>query len=282
MNLLQIIRSKYVILFLILLIVSQSSDCTSSDEPYTNEGDAWECIWSDECDGANNSSPDSSKWGYEIGYIRNNELQYYTDRTDNVRYNGEGQLIIETKREKYDNYDYTSGSITTKGKFSFKYGKIVIVAKLPSGKGIWPAFWMLGDKGKWPGNGEIDIMELCGGGKGFDNVIHMTVHYSSWYWWHEKDMTKYELPIGNFCDDYHTFEVEWNSKNILWRIDGELKKVFDITSDDKSEFRQAHYIKINNSIGGSWPTNVNKKPDESTPLPQYLIIQSIKVYQLKL
>lgn len=276
-ELLGVCRKKIIALSVLTLFPVLS--CTTPLTPDITSNMPWVCVWSDECDGAADTPPDADKWGYEIGYKRNDELQYYTSRNENVRYNGLGQLVIETRRENYQGYAYTSASVTTKGKYSFQYGKIVIQAKLPFGKGIWPALWMLGKDGTWPSNGEIDIMEMVGGGDGFDNVIHMTAHYSRWYNWHEKDMTPFKLAAGNFSDAYHTFELEWNATRLIWRVDGVTLKTLATTVDDMSEFRQPFYIKIGTAIGGSWPNNVNKRPDASTPLPQYLFIDSVRVYQ---
>src|SRR5215469_12052083 len=124
----------------------------------------WKLVWSDEFDKP--GLPDSTKWGYETGFVRNHEKQFYTGgRRENARVEN-GTLIIEARKEQYKDAEYTSASLTTQGKASWAYGRIEMRAKLPTGRGIWPAFWMLGTghgKGvKWPDCGEIDIMELVG------------------------------------------------------------------------------------------------------------------------
>src|SRR5207245_2887937 len=112
---------------------------------------------------ADGSAPDPAKWGYEVGGTGwgNNELQYYTSRTNNVRIEG-GQLVIEARQESYGGRNYTSARLLTKGKWSSTYGRIEARIKIPRGQGLWPAFWMLGtnfDSVGWPACGEIDIME---------------------------------------------------------------------------------------------------------------------------
>ncbi|HRU01999.1 MAG TPA: glycoside hydrolase family 16 protein, partial [Victivallales bacterium] len=160
---------------------------TKADNP-----DEWKLIWCDEFN--NNGLPDPTKWNYEYGFVRNEEKQYYTrERMENARVEN-GLLIIECRKEKFKNHmfklgsnswktkleyaDYTAASIITKNKFSVKYGRIEVKAKLPHGQGVWPAIWMLGDshdtKG-WPTCGEIDIMEFVGKEPG---TIHGTVHFA--------------------------------------------------------------------------------------------------------
>ena len=114
-------------------------------------------VWSDEFNG---SALDEEVWGYNTGGSGwgNNELQYYTTRPENIRVQN-GCLEIEARKETYENNEYTSARIHSKGKKEFTYGKIEARIKFPGGKGTWPAFWMLGSKGNWPNCGEIDIIE---------------------------------------------------------------------------------------------------------------------------
>jgi len=140
---------KYICYLLVFLSVGCAQD--------------WKLVWSDEFDRP--GLPDPAKWGYEKGFVRNQEKQYYTEaRKENARVEG-GMLIIESRREEYRNAHYTSASLTTQGTASWTYGRMEMRAKLPTGRGIWPAFWMLGineSQVGWPACGEIDIMELVG------------------------------------------------------------------------------------------------------------------------
>jgi beta-glucanase (GH16 family) len=128
--------------------------------------DEWELVWSDEFDGANGSAPDDSKWnlvnsGDGFG---NNELQHYTNRRDNS-FLEDGSLVIQAKKEDYNNHAYTSAKLTSQHKGDWTYGRFEIRAKLPSGRGLWPAIWMMPTDsvyGVWPKSGELDIMENRG------------------------------------------------------------------------------------------------------------------------
>ncbi|HUX60335.1 MAG TPA: glycoside hydrolase family 16 protein, partial [Ignavibacteriaceae bacterium] len=141
----------------------------------------YKLVWSDEF---NDSTLDLSKWSFEIGnnHGYNNEMEYYTSRTQNCSEQN-GLLTITALKESYSGFNYTSARINTQNKFSFKYGKIEARIKLPYGQGIWPAFWMLGDninQVSWPGCGEIDIMEMIGG-QGRENTVYGSAHWGGDY-----------------------------------------------------------------------------------------------------
>ncbi len=235
----------------------------------------WNLQWSDEF---NTTSLNTADWGFEIGKIRNNELQYYTNRTQNVNV-GSGNLHIVTIKENFNGSAYTSGSIETKGKHSIQYGKIEISGKLPYSTGMWPAFWMLGnniDSVGWPACGEIDILEMIGGGTGFDDKVYGTGH---WYDnGHQSSGGNYQLPSGKFADAYHSFWVEWDPGTIRWFMDGINYKTLDITNlTTMSEFHQPFYVKLNSAIGGDWPNSVGKTPDSTTVLPQTYYVDYMRM-----
>jgi len=248
----------------------------------------WKLIWHDEFD--NNGLPDSTKWSYEYGFVRNEEDQYYTqERLENTRIEN-GFLIIECRKEKFKNHmfkpesnfwkakkeyaDYTSASIITKGKFSIKYGRIEVKAKIPQGQGVWPAIWMLGDSitGKgWPACGEIDIMEFVGKEPG---TIHGTVHFAI-NGQHKSKGGKFytEKPFDNF----HIYAIEWDSEKIDFFFDENKYFTFNISEADEGNynpFREPFYILMNFAIGGSWGGEIDDKI-----LPQQFIIDYIRVYQ---
>ncbi|HEY0607430.1 MAG TPA: glycoside hydrolase family 16 protein [Herpetosiphonaceae bacterium] len=240
----------------------------------------WTLAWSDEFNGPN---IDTSNWGYEIGYVRNNELQYYTNRPENARIEN-GQLLIEGRKESYNGYAYTSASLITKGKRQFQYGRIEMRAKLPYSQGTWPAFWTLGVKGSpvdtacWPATGEIDIMELIGGGVR-DSQSYGTAHWNqgddpSCGAGHASNGRMYQLPAGKFADDYHIFAVEWDATQIKWFVDGTQFHTLDITTANQSELRQPHYLLLNLAIGGNWPGS----PDATSVFPMKYYIDYVRVY----
>jgi beta-glucanase (GH16 family) len=240
----------------------------------------WTLVWSDEFNGPN---IDPNNWGYEIGYIRNNELQYYTNRPENARIEN-GNLLIEGRKESYNGYNYTSASLITKGKREFQYGRIEMRAKLPYSQGAWPAFWTMGAKGSpvdtacWPATGEIDIMELVGGGIR-DSQIHGTAHWNSGdQTWcgadHDGEGVMYQLPSGKFADAYHIFAIEWSATQIKWFMDDINYHTLDITAANLSELRQAHYILLNLAIGGGWPGS----PDATSVFPMKFYVDYVRVY----
>jgi len=225
----------------------------------------------------NSPGIDQSVWGYEIGYIRNNELQYYTDRPENA-YIENGNLVIEARREDYRGFAYTSASLNTQGKLSWMYGRMEMRARLPYGQGVWPAFWTMGENFPqvgWPICGEIDIMELIGGGKGRDDRVYGTLHWD--YYGHISDQAYFDLPSGIFADEYHVFAINWTPTAIAWYVDDTAYSKLDLlqTGRDKAFFHAPHFILLNLAIGGNWPG----QPDTATVFPQKYYIDYVRVYK---
>jgi len=233
-------------------------------------------VWMEEFDGP---SLNLNHWNQEIGNGSggwgNNELQYYTSSKKNV-FVSKGNLIIEARKDAIEGYTYSSARITTKAKKEFTFGRIDIRAKLPKGKGIWPALWMLGANIStvgWPSCGEIDIMELVGSAP---NQVHGTLH------WKGMDGHLYKggnivLPSGDFSQEFHVYSLIWEENKIQWLLDD---KVF--YTMQKSDFGTAHYpfnapqfFILNVAVGGNWPGS----PDESTVFPQRLFVDYIRVFQ---
>ena len=186
-------------------------------------------VWGDDFTNADMSSPDPTKWGYDIGNGSggwgNAQLEYDTSRTNNVRIQG-GNLVIEADQESYNGFNYTSTRMNCKGKFSFTYGRVEARIKIPKGQGIWPAFWMLGaniDSAGWPTCGEIDIMENIG--KASDQgTEHGTIHGPQTggndYNYGSGVGSTYTLPGGALLsDDFHIYAIEWTTNQIKWFLD---------------------------------------------------------------
>lgn len=239
-------------------------------------------VWSDEFD---STSLDQTKWSYETGNNGgwgNSELEDYTSRSQNCSVGG-GYLTIAAQQESYGGYNYTSARIKTEGKFSFEYGKIEARIKLPSGKGMWPAFWMLGDDISsvgWPSCGENDIMEMIGGsGTGStgsplsDATVYGTLH------WNQNGSAsaggKYSLSSGKFGDDFHLIGVVWTSRLIQFYVDGAIYYQVDISPTAMSAFRNKFFIILNLAVGGNWPGN----PDSTTSFPQTMQVDYVRVYE---
>ncbi len=202
--------------------------------------------WSDEfnVDGA----PNSSKWGYDLGAggWGNNESQYYTNRPENVIVQN-GILKIKTIKENFSGSSYTSARILTKGKFSFKYGKVEIKAKLPSGGGTWPALWMLGnniDTVGWPASGEIDIMEAVGN---TPNKIHGTLHHPGHSGGNGDGATTI---IANASTEFHIYTLDWRADSIKFYVDNQLFYTF--ANSANLPFNQNFFIIINSAMGGNF------------------------------
>jgi len=239
--------------------------------------DDYKLVWNDEFEG---TSIDYSKWVHVItGNPANNELQYYTPRKENS-YVKNGSLYIVARSEGYTDTDgtrnYTSARLNTYKTKTFHYGKVTARIKLPYGQGIWPAFWMLGsniDKVGWPKCGEIDIMEMIGGGEGRDNVTHGTLHWDANG--HQELGNSEKLSSGIFMDDFHEFTIKWDSVKVEWLLDNKIYSTLDITEELMSEFHQHFFIILNLAVGGNWPGN----PTEQTVFPQEMVVDYVRVYQ---
>lgn len=241
------------------------------------ENGGWELAWADEFSQADGAPPDSSKWGYDIGGSGwgNNELQYYTNRTQNSRVE-DGKLVIEARAEAYGGRNHTSARLLTKGRWSWTYGRIEARIKVPAGRGIWPAFWMLGaniDSTGWPACGEIDIMEHIGSEPA---TVHGTLHGPG-YSGGGGISGDHALTGAALSDDFHVFAIEWEENRIRWFIDGQA--YFTITPANLPNgsnwvFNQPQFLILNVAVGGNWPGN----PDGSTVFPQRMTVDYVRVY----
>ncbi|WP_017812124.1 MULTISPECIES: family 16 glycosylhydrolase [Paenibacillus] len=238
----------------------------------------WVPIWSDDFNGPNGSGVDTSKWNLETGNNNgwgNNELEYYTNRTNNS-YMENGNLVIQALKENYQGSQYTSARLTTANKFNVKYGKIDIRAKVPYGKGIWPAAWMLGSdigSNPWPASGEIDVMEYIG--PPAPNTVYGTIHgpgYSG-----DKGLSA-GYTIGEpFSNAFHNYTVEWEPGVIRWYVDGKLyhtRTPADV-GDNTWAYDKPFFLLLNLAVGGNWPGY----PDASTAFPQKLLVDYVHVFQ---
>jgi beta-glucanase (GH16 family) len=203
-------------------------------------------VWSDEfnVDGA----PDSSKWGYDLGAggWGNNEAEYYTNRPENVIVQN-GILKINAIKENYSGSSYTSARILTKDKFSFKYGKVEIRAKLPVGGGTWPAFWMLGaniNSVGWPACGEVDILEEVGNQL---NVNHSSLHSPGRSGSTPDTAT---ITVPNSTTQFHIYSADWSASTIKFYVDNQLFYTF--LNSNSFPFNQNFFLIINFAMGGNF------------------------------
>ncbi len=265
-----------------LLFISCSETNIDSDDK--NDDKLLNLIWSDEFD--TDGTLDGSKWQYDFGNgiesglpgWGNNELQYYTNRSENIRVN-DGMLEIIARSESFNGFNYTSAKILTRDIFERTYGRFEASIKLPFGQGIWPAFWLLGDDSNgskiWPEVGEIDIMEY----RGQDPfTVHGTIHGPG-YSGGQGITGKYDLKDGRFDTEFHVFAVEWGPDYIEFYVDDALYN--RITPSDVNGRwvynENKFYIIINVALGGWFAGN----PDNTTPFPQTMYVDYVRVYDLE-
>lgn len=231
----------------------------------------WTLSWADEFNG---TALDTSKWNIEVNGNGggNNELQYYTARPENIRVAG-GALVIEARKEAYMGKQYTSGRITTQNKASWQYGRMEARMKIPTGKGTWPAFWMLGNAIStvgWPASGEIDIMEHVNS----EAFIHGTIHWSD----QNNAYANYGGPSGSLdFSQFHVYAVEWDASAIRWYVDGAKYHEVNIAGgiNGTSEFHAPYFFLLNLAVGGNWPGS----PDASTVFPNQMLVDYVRVYR---
>ena len=262
----------------VLITPLMARDVSTSPTAEPAAGD-WRLVWSDEFNQPDGSAPDATKWGYDLGGSGwgNNELEYYTDRTNNARIEA-GKLMIEARSESFSGKKHTSARLLTKDKESWTYGRIEARMKIPRGQGIWPAFWMLGTNittVNWPACGEVDIMENIGKEPG---TVHGTVHGPG-YSGGAGIGGPLTLPGGAaLADDFHVYAIEWETNRICWYMDKQL--YFTITptylpAGKKWVYDHPHFLLLNLAVGGQWPGY----PDATTTFPQRMTVDYVRVYQ---
>lgn len=261
---------KRFVLFSILFIALSCSDDEQTVATFN------QIVLQEEFD--TEGAPNPEIWGFDIGTGANgwgnNELQYYTDRTENVTVQN-GYLIITAKKESYKGSGYTSARLLTKNKFDQAYGRFEARMRLPWGQGIWPAFWMLGadiDSNPWPGAGEIDIMEY----RGQNPTIMLGTVHGPGYSGGQSISKSYELKNDRFDTGFHVFGIEWGPEYINFYVDDVLYN--QITPADvpgEWVFNKPFYILINVAVGGSFVGS----PDSETVFPQTMLVDYVRVYK---
>ena len=252
---------------------------SSSSTPIEDLSSGSQYFWNDEFDG---DAIDNSKWTYDIGTGSsgwgNNEWEYYTDRKENA-YIKDGILHIRAQKEDYKGSKYTSARMLTKGKFAFKYGTVEARIALPTGKGIWPAFWMLGenfDTVGWPACGEIDIIEAVNS----ENIVYGTNH-----WANGSEFATYGNNTGNYRDQkhemditqFHTYKFTWDEKYIRMFVDDFMyhEILIENSTGDTEEFHKPFFFLLNVAVAGNWP---GFEVDD-TQFPNEMLVDYIRVYK---
>lgn len=229
-------------------------------------------------------APNPAVWGFDIGTGENgwgnNELQYYTDRTENVTIQN-GVLLITAQEESFQGSQYTSARLLTKDLFEQQYGRFEARIRLPFGQGIWPAFWMLGadiDENPWPGAGEIDIMEY----RGQEPTVLIGSVHGPGYSGGDAISKEYILENDRFDTGFHIFGIEWGPDFVNYYVDDVLYN--QITPEDIDEetdgegvwvFNKPFYILMNLAVGGTFVGS----PNAETQFPQTMLIDYVRVYE---
>lgn len=248
----------------------------------------WQLVWSDEFNYS--GLPNPEKWDYEGGFNRNEEAQWYTrGRLENARVEN-GMLVIEARKERFTNpgyqpgasswrqsrpyAEYTSASLMTRGKAAWKFGRIEVRAKLPQGKGLWPAIWTLGSnigQVKYPKCGEIDIMEYYGKKP---DLVFANLHF-------DKNGKRASFPgradIADAINDFHVYAIEWDDKKIDFFVDQQKYLTFPVNEADGPDgnpFRKEQYLLINLALGGASGGAI-----DDASLPARFFIDYVRVYQ---
>lgn len=266
--------------------------------PDINQNDEWRLVWSDEF---NNDGPlDSTVWNYEKGFVRNNEAQWYQPENAICR---DGKLIIEARktdsapvanplydpnsedwRKQRKTIDYTSSSVTTRGKMDFRYGRLEVRAKIPTAGGAWPAIWMLGDGMEWPSCGEIDLMEYYR----INGVPHILANAC---WGNDRRYdavwNSAKIPFTHFtdrdpqwADKFHIWRMDWDTTSIRLYLDDELLNEIPLSQtvngsvgQGVNPFRMPQYLLLNLAIGGN-----NGGEIDDSALPMRYEIDYARVY----
>ena len=266
-------------LMCIILITGLLNACSQPVQNKDNENlKDWTLVWQDEFNGVHLNE---AKWNYETGGNGwgNNELEYYANRLENV-FVQDGNLIIEARKETYENRSYTSARITTKNKGDWLYGKIEVRAKLPKGKGLWPAIWMLPtdwEYGGWAASGEIDIMELVGD---LPQNIYGSLHFGGEAPANTYKSSSYSLKNGrDFSQDFHRFTIEWDTTAIRWFVDDSLYESqsswYSTAAPFPAPFDRRFHLLLNVAVGGNWPGS----PDAKTVFPQRMYVDYVRIYK---
>ena len=279
-------RVRHMAIFAAVLpaLLGAAQATSQNARPQAATGPHWILAWSDEFDGPDGSRPDPAKWKFEVGGDGwgNNELEYYTNRPENSVIRG-GNLVIRALNENFTGpdhltRDYTSARIATRGLFDQAYGRFEARIKIPSGQGLWPAFWMLGSNEQtvhWPDCGEIDVMENIGKEP---SSIHGSMHGPGYS--RDRAYTSiYKLPGGiRFSDDFHIFAIEWEPGVVRFYVDQEWYATFTpsrLPPGVKWVFDHPFYIILNVAVGGDWPG----PPNSATVFPQEMLVDYIRVYK---
>jgi beta-glucanase (GH16 family) len=270
-HLLNLLTMKIQFLPIILLSAILLTNCTQSEK--------YKLVWSDEFDYS--GLPDSTKWSYNTDGNAwgwgNRELQFYTDTKIENAFVSEGSLKIVARKEKAGDFDYTSARLRTIHKGDWLYGRFEIRAKLPDGRGLWPAIWMLPtdwEYGGWPQSGEIDIMENVG----YDPYTIVSSVHTATYNHKMRTEKNNKITIEDNRDKFYVYGVEWDENSIKGFVDDEVYFIFEKESDDPDvwPFDKKFHLLLNIAVGGDWG---GQQGIDDSIFPATMEIDYVRVYQ---
>lgn len=289
-------RNWYKITSLCIVLASLCG-CKSAGKVATDNAEAekarkegYTLVWADEFN--RNGPPDSTQWRFERGFVRNEEAQWYQEEN---AWCANGVLVIEGRREskpnpRYDaasrewrrsrrNIEYTSSSINTSGRQAWKYGRFTMRGKIDISAGLWPAWWTLGVDGRWPANGEIDIMEYYKG-KMLANIACIGADRRPE--WYSNTFSTDSLGGKAWASKFHVWRMDWDEEAIALYMDDvllnrvALSKLVNKDGTNRNPFEQPHYMLLNLAMGG-----MNGGPLEGTAFPNRFEVDYVRVYQKK-
>ncbi len=271
-------------IFMVSFCLATLAGCDKENDPLQNDNitsyEGYTLSWNDEF---NDAVINPANWKYETGDGTeyglpagwgNNEKQIYTSSRENSGIlSDESASVLAITAMEADTGAYTSAKLTTENLFSLRFGRVDIRAKLPKGRGLWPAFWMMGDNRdliQWPGCGEIDIIEVLGHEP---SKLYSTLHFTNADNEHGEIQNMYQVTSGDFNSAYHLFTLDWTPDSLIFSLDGQYLMAFTIEEDMK-EFLRSKYLILNIAVGGYWPGD----PNETTVFPQTMYVDYIRVY----
>ena len=249
-------------------------------------------VWSDDFRGPSNRLPRPDYWEVDVGAgWGNGELQSYSARTKNVSLNGRGDLVLTARRASVVGargrpaYRYTSGRVDTEGRVAFSRGFVEARIKVPSGQGLWPAFWLhsTGSNQRW--DGELDAMEMIGK---YPRTVFATAHYPTFRFETRTSRVtatpiSYRGAAGSvtlprpLSDRFHVYGMRWNSESVTFWMDGDLYYTVERASLRPGQtwvFDHPFYIVLDLAVGGGWPG----PPTSSTRFPARMVVDWIRFY----
>lgn len=261
----------------ILFLTSMLLSCSIFSQTSGNLTPGWKLVWADEFN--YNGLPDSAKWGYDVGGSGwgNNELEYYTqyDTGNAVVHNG--KLYITARKAQKENKAFTSARLITKNRGDWTNGKIEVSAKLPPGRGLWPAIWMLPTDwayGGWPKSGEIDIMEHVGFKK---DSVYFSIHTESFNHVIGTQKTR-GIKIIDPYNSFHVYGIEWDQQKIDFLLDGLVVFSYSNTGNGPKEwpFDKRFHLLLNLAVGGNWG---GQQGIDDAIFPATMLVDYVRVYQ---